>query len=280
MLSLKNLCLLKVSSLQLSCGEDDLPITVGDDLKKCFLFNGSFSGKEEYGYFDNDGYLHQGVNIQVLTIQYAGDGTWAFGFCHSCETCSGSTCDVNGHMKPVKVQFVLKEKETSESEAVFTTIGGLALLAKNHIYRVRWKNRNKQQVVSTVLTVQDGNVPGSSQLMLTTSTVFESGLVISSKLWVHSTLESSPVFKCSVGAEHLRTREIPLFLTEGEATAMEAFRDSFTECGDIDRDGNLTDDEEVESDGDLTDGEEDESDGDLTDDEEEIDGDLNEGEEE
>eukprot|EP00092_Neocalanus_flemingeri_P089568 GFUD01113342.1.p1 GENE.GFUD01113342.1~~GFUD01113342.1.p1 ORF type:complete len:271 (-),score=78.25 GFUD01113342.1:31-843(-) len=269
MLSLKNLCLLKVSSLQLSCGEDDLPITVGDDLKKCFLFNGSFSGKEEYGYFDNDGYLHQGVNIQVLTIQYAGDGTWAFGFCHSCETCSGSTCDVNGHMKPVKVQFVLKEKETSESEAVFTTIGGLALLAKNHIYRVRWKNRNKQQVVSTVLTVQDGNVPGSFQLVLSTKAVvktvtatgLESRSKLLAKLCVNYTLESPPVFKCSVVGKQSfadqRTREIPLFLTEGQA--MEAF----TECGCIDDEEDLTDDEEDE---DLTDEEED---GDLTDEEEE-----------
>eukprot|EP00092_Neocalanus_flemingeri_P024725 GFUD01026814.1.p1 GENE.GFUD01026814.1~~GFUD01026814.1.p1 ORF type:complete len:263 (+),score=76.90 GFUD01026814.1:52-840(+) len=262
MLSLKNLCLLKVSSLKLSYEEEDVPKTLGNELKKMFLFNGSFFGQDEYVYNDNNLVERQGVKELVLTIQYQGDGTWAIGICHKCETCSGRTCDGTGHgehEKPGKVQFVLKENETSESEAVFTTVRGLSGRAMGLIDFVR-KNNHKQQQVSTVLSVQDGNVPGSSQLMLTTSTVFESGLVISSKLWVHSTLESSPVFKCSVGAEHLRTREIPLFLTEGEATAMEAFRDSFTECGYFDRDGNLTDDEEDESDRDLTDDEEQESD--------------------
>eukprot|EP00092_Neocalanus_flemingeri_P029917 GFUD01032483.1.p1 GENE.GFUD01032483.1~~GFUD01032483.1.p1 ORF type:complete len:263 (+),score=76.65 GFUD01032483.1:51-839(+) len=262
MLSLKKLCLLRVSSLKLAYEEDDVPKPLGEDLKKMDLFNGSFFGDEYFYYYDNNLVERQGEREQMLTIQYQGDGTWAFGICLKCDTCGGRTCDGTGHgeqMKPGKVQFVLEENETSESEAVFTTVRGLSGSGMLMIDLVRWKNRNEQQV-STVLSVQDGNVPGSSQLLLTTSAVFESELVISSKLWVNSTLDSSPVFKCSVGAEHLRIREIPLFLTEGEATAMEAFRDSFTECGYIDRDGNLTDDEEVESDIDLSDDEEQESD--------------------
>eukprot|EP00092_Neocalanus_flemingeri_P024724 GFUD01026813.1.p1 GENE.GFUD01026813.1~~GFUD01026813.1.p1 ORF type:complete len:283 (+),score=80.49 GFUD01026813.1:52-849(+) len=265
MLSLKNLCLLKVSSLKLSYEEEDVPKTVGNELKKMFLFNGSFFGQDEYVYNDNNLVERQGVKELVLTIQYQGDGIWAIGLCHKCETCSGRTCDGSGHwehVKPGKVQFELKENETSDSEAVFTTVRGLSGRAAGLIDLVRGMNREH---VSTVLSVQDGNVPGSSQLMLTTSAVCESGLVFSSKLWVTSTLESSPVFKCSFGGKWsfgglMRIREIPLFLSEGEATAMEAFRDSFIECGYIDRDGNLTDEEEVESAGDLTDDEEQESD--------------------
>eukprot|EP00092_Neocalanus_flemingeri_P024722 GFUD01026811.1.p2 GENE.GFUD01026811.1~~GFUD01026811.1.p2 ORF type:complete len:277 (+),score=89.37 GFUD01026811.1:52-882(+) len=274
MLSLKNLCLLKVSSLKLPYEEEDVPKTVGNELKKMFLFNGSFFGQDEYVYNDNNLVERQGVKELVLTIQYQGDGIWAIGLCHKCETCSGRTCDGTGHWeheKPGKVQFELKENETSESEAVFTTVRGLSGRAAGWIDFLRWKNRDKQQV-STVLSVQAGNVPGSGQLVLSTKAVFETGEVISSKLWVDSTVESSPVFKCSVGlkwsfTDLMRTREIPLLLTEGPVTAMEAFRDSITECGYIDRDGDLTDDEEEESDGDLTD-EEEESDRDLTDDEE------------
>eukprot|EP00092_Neocalanus_flemingeri_P036100 GFUD01039304.1.p1 GENE.GFUD01039304.1~~GFUD01039304.1.p1 ORF type:complete len:269 (+),score=87.21 GFUD01039304.1:52-858(+) len=268
MLSLKNLCLLKVSSLKLPYEEEDVPKTLGNELKKMFLFNGSFFGQDEYVYNDNNLVERQGVKELVLTIQYQGDGIWAIGLCHKCETCSERTCDGSGHLehvKPGKVQFELKENETSDSEAVFTTVRGLSGRDAGVIDLVRKNRRDKQQQVSTVLSVQDGNVPGSGQLLLTTSAVFESGAVISYKLWVNSTLESSPVFKCSVGGKWsfgglMRTREIPLFLSEGEATAMEAFRDSFTECGYIDSDGDLTEDEEEESDGDLNDDEEQESD--------------------
>eukprot|EP00092_Neocalanus_flemingeri_P029916 GFUD01032482.1.p1 GENE.GFUD01032482.1~~GFUD01032482.1.p1 ORF type:complete len:255 (-),score=68.92 GFUD01032482.1:86-850(-) len=254
MLSLKNLCLLKVSSLQLSY-EEGVPKNLGNELKKMSLFNGSFFRQDKYVYNDNNLVVRQGVKELVLTIQYQGDGIWAIGLCHKCETCSGRTCDGSRHWeheKPGKVQFELKENETSESEAVFTTVRGLSGRAAGWIDFLRWKNRDKQQV-STVLSVQDGNVPGSGQLVLTSSAAFESGLVISAKLWVDSTLEGSPVFKCSFGerwsaGDLMLAREIPLLLTEGPVTAVEAFRDSFTECGYFGGDGDLTDGEDEEID--------------------------------
>eukprot|EP00092_Neocalanus_flemingeri_P089571 GFUD01113345.1.p1 GENE.GFUD01113345.1~~GFUD01113345.1.p1 ORF type:complete len:249 (-),score=65.67 GFUD01113345.1:240-986(-) len=247
MLSLKNLCLLKVSSLKISYEEDDVPKTLGKDLKKMLLFNGSFFGQDEYFnyYYDNNLVVRQVEREQMLTIQYQGDGIWAFSFCQKCDTCGGRTCDGTGHGdqgKPKKVQFVLKENETSDSEAAFSTIRGWSARDTRMIEELRRMNWDEQQQVSTVLSVQVGNVPGSSQLVLSSSVAFESGLVISAKLWVDSALEGSPVFKRSFGGKWsdgdlMRTREIPLLLTEGPVTAVEAFRDSITGCGYFGGDG-------------------------------------------
>eukprot|EP00092_Neocalanus_flemingeri_P029915 GFUD01032481.1.p1 GENE.GFUD01032481.1~~GFUD01032481.1.p1 ORF type:complete len:253 (-),score=77.15 GFUD01032481.1:86-844(-) len=252
MLSLKKLCLLRVSSLKLAYEEDDVPKPLGEELEKMYIFNGSFFGQV---YFYNL-VARQGEIEQMLTIQYQGDGVWAFSFCQKCDTCGGPTCDGTGHMdweKPEKVQFVLKENETSDSEAAFSTVMGLSDRATRMMDLVIWKKWDKQQQVSTVLSVQDGNVPGSSQLVLSSSVAFESGLVNSAKLWVDSTLEGSPVFKRSFGekwsdGDLMLAREIPLLLTECPVLAVEAFRDSITECGYFGGHGDLNEGEDEESD--------------------------------
>eukprot|EP00092_Neocalanus_flemingeri_P089567 GFUD01113341.1.p1 GENE.GFUD01113341.1~~GFUD01113341.1.p1 ORF type:complete len:253 (-),score=63.88 GFUD01113341.1:84-842(-) len=248
MLSLRNLCLLKVSSLKLSYEEGEVPKTLANDLKKMILFNGSFFGHEEYVYNynvynENDIVERQAVEDHVLTIQYQGDGIWAFGICHKFDPCTGRICDGNGHCgkKPERLQFVLEENKTCESEAVFSIVRGFSKFRAGWLVDLmREKNRDKQQV-STVLTVENGKVPDSVQLMLTTSAVLKTGQVIRCKIWVNSTLESSPVFQYSVTVG-VQSREINLFLTESQVTAKEAFPEAITECEFID--GDWTDDEE------------------------------------
>eukprot|EP00092_Neocalanus_flemingeri_P034779 GFUD01037851.1.p1 GENE.GFUD01037851.1~~GFUD01037851.1.p1 ORF type:complete len:185 (+),score=29.81 GFUD01037851.1:353-907(+) len=182
MLSLRSLCLLKVSSLKLSYKEDEVPYTLVTELKKMLLFNGNFFGQEEYAYFAGWVWDNKALKEHVLTIQYQGDGTWAFGICHMCNRCSDRTCDGNEHCgkKPERSQFVLMENKTCDSQAVFKIARGLS-----RFNAMRWIDgrihREKRQV-STLLTVEHGNVlgqPDSGQLVLTTSAGVEKRSVAS-----------------------------------------------------------------------------------------------------
>eukprot|EP00092_Neocalanus_flemingeri_P016627 GFUD01017988.1.p1 GENE.GFUD01017988.1~~GFUD01017988.1.p1 ORF type:complete len:310 (+),score=78.24 GFUD01017988.1:200-1129(+) len=294
MLSLRSLSLLKVSSLKLSFKEDEVPYTLVTELKQMLLFNGNFFGQEEYAYFAGWVWDNKGLKEHVLTIQYQGDGTWAFGICHMCDRCSDRTCDSNEHCgkKPERLQFVLKEKKTCDSQAVFKIVRGLS-----RFNAMRWIDgrihREKRQV-STLLTVEHGNVPGqpdSGHLVLTTSAVRESGDEISCKLWVNSTSGSSPVFQCSATVrispellqtgepDLLQTEEIPLHLTECQVAAKEAFPETVPECELLDE--NLADGEEDVDDEEWFDGEEETDDEAMTDGEEETDDEaMTDGEEE
>eukprot|EP00092_Neocalanus_flemingeri_P039136 GFUD01042598.1.p1 GENE.GFUD01042598.1~~GFUD01042598.1.p1 ORF type:complete len:314 (+),score=83.41 GFUD01042598.1:352-1293(+) len=285
MLSLRSLCLLKVSSLKLSYKEDEVPYTLVTELKQMLLFNGNFFGQEEYFYFG------LAIKEHVLTIQYQGDGTWAFGICHMWDRCTDRTCDGNKHCgkRPERLQFVLKEKQTCDSQAVFKIVRGLSRfrLIGGRIYRGK-------REVSTVLTVEHANVPGqpdSGHLVLTTSAVRESGDEISCKLWVNSTSGSSPVFRCSATVrispellqtgepDLLQTGEIPLHLTECQVAAKEAFPETVHKCELLDE--NLADGEEDVDDEEWFDGEEETDDEAMTDGEEETDDEaMTDGEEE
>eukprot|EP00092_Neocalanus_flemingeri_P016624 GFUD01017985.1.p1 GENE.GFUD01017985.1~~GFUD01017985.1.p1 ORF type:complete len:258 (+),score=45.34 GFUD01017985.1:224-997(+) len=249
MLSLRSICLLKVSYLKLSFKEDEVPYTLVTELKQMLLFNGNFFGQEEYFYW------FKAIKEHVLTIQYQGDGTWAFGICHVCDRCAFGICHVcdrytdrtcygNKHCgkRPERLQFVLHEKQTCDSQAVFEIVRGLARFSA-----MRWIDgkihREKRQVstISTVLTVEHANVPGqpdSGQLVLTTSAVMESGKEFSCKLWVNSTSGSSPVFQCSATVRRspelllpdlFQSEDIPLHLTECQVAAKEAFPETVPE---------------------------------------------------
>eukprot|EP00092_Neocalanus_flemingeri_P039138 GFUD01042600.1.p1 GENE.GFUD01042600.1~~GFUD01042600.1.p1 ORF type:complete len:295 (+),score=67.94 GFUD01042600.1:352-1236(+) len=293
MLSLRSLCLLKVSSLKLSYKEDEVPYTLVTELKQMLLFNGNFFGQEEYFYFG------LAIKEHVLTIQYQGDGTWAFGICHMWDRCTDRTCDGNKHCgkRPERLQFVLKEKQTCDSQAVFKIVRGLSRfrLIGGRIYRGK-------REVSTVLTVEHADVPGqpdSGRLVLTTSAVMESGEEITCKLWVNSTSGSSPVFWCSatvrispdllqtglinlarsdlIWPDLLRTEEIPLHLTECQVAAKEVFPETVPEpeCEFLDGEEDVDDEEWLqwfEVDGEaMTDSEEETDDEAMTDGEEEAD---------
>eukprot|EP00092_Neocalanus_flemingeri_P016626 GFUD01017987.1.p1 GENE.GFUD01017987.1~~GFUD01017987.1.p1 ORF type:complete len:324 (+),score=106.69 GFUD01017987.1:276-1247(+) len=295
MLSLRSICLLKVSSLKLSFKEDEVPSTLVTELKQMLLFNGNFFGQEEYVYFDGWVWDNKALKEHVLTIQYQGDGTWAFGICHVCDHCSDRTCDGNKHCgkKPERLQFVLKEKQTCDSQAVFKIVRGLS-----RFNAMRWIDgrihREKRQV-STLLTVEHGNVlgqPDSGQLVLATSAVMESGEEISCKLSVNSTSgsSSSPVFQCSATVRIspellqtgesglLQTGETPLHLTECQVAAKEAFPETVPKCELLDE--NLADGEDVD-DEEWFDGEEETDDEAVTDGEEETDDEaMTDGEEE
>eukprot|EP00092_Neocalanus_flemingeri_P107984 GFUD01138608.1.p1 GENE.GFUD01138608.1~~GFUD01138608.1.p1 ORF type:complete len:255 (+),score=43.62 GFUD01138608.1:192-956(+) len=246
MLSLRSICLLKVSSLKLSFKEDEVPSTLVTELKQMLLFNGNFFGQEEYVYTAGLVRVNKALKEHVLTIQYQGDGTWAFGICHVCDRCTDRTCDGNKHCgkRPERLQFVLHEKQTCDSQAVFEIVRGLARFSAI----TQWKGKihgEKRQVstISTVLTVEHANVPGqpdSGQLVLTTSAVMESGkeLTFSCKLWVNSTSGSSPVFQCSATvrrspelllADLFQSDEILLHLTECQVAAKEAFPETVPE---------------------------------------------------
>eukprot|EP00092_Neocalanus_flemingeri_P011015 GFUD01011860.1.p1 GENE.GFUD01011860.1~~GFUD01011860.1.p1 ORF type:complete len:327 (+),score=95.13 GFUD01011860.1:273-1253(+) len=298
MLSLRSICLLKVSSLKLSFKEDEVPYTLVTELKQMLLFNGNFFGQEEYVYFAGWVWVNKALKEHVLTIQYQGDGTWAFGICHVCDRCTDRTCDGNKHCgkRPERLQFVLQEKQTCDSQAVFKIVRGLARFSAI----TQWKGKihgEKRQVstISTVLTVEHANVPGqpdSGQLVLTTSAVMESGkeLTFSCKLWVNSTSGSSPVFQCSktvrISPELLQTGEsgllqtgeIPLHLTECQVAAKEAFPETVSKCELLDE--NLADGEDVD-DEEWFDGEEETDDEAVTDGEEETEDEaMTDGEEE
>eukprot|EP00092_Neocalanus_flemingeri_P085025 GFUD01106904.1.p1 GENE.GFUD01106904.1~~GFUD01106904.1.p1 ORF type:complete len:285 (+),score=83.32 GFUD01106904.1:51-905(+) len=271
MLSLRNLCLLKVSSLKVSYGADEIPSTLAAELKKMLLFNGNFFGQEEYVGNPFSVIEHQALKEHVLTIQYQGEDTWAFGICNKCSTCSHRTCygGLCGK-KPERMQFVLKEGKTSGSDAVFALSRGLSRYADEEIHDVRG------QPVSAVLSVENGNVPDSGQLVFSSSAVvLETGEEIICKFLVNSNIGSSPVFKRSFTWGG--TWEIPLILTECQVTAKDAFPEPVTKCEYIDEDLNDTEEEtdddsgeeEESDDGNLTDSEEESDDGDLTDSEEE-----------
>eukprot|EP00092_Neocalanus_flemingeri_P022216 GFUD01024095.1.p1 GENE.GFUD01024095.1~~GFUD01024095.1.p1 ORF type:complete len:265 (-),score=77.90 GFUD01024095.1:78-872(-) len=243
--SLRTLCLLKVSSLKLSYEAGDIPITLNDELKMMLLFNGHFFGEEIDFYAD----LFEGVievlKEQVLTVQYQGEGTWAFGICHKCDTCSEQTCDGEGRCgkQPEKLHFVVKENKTCDSAAVFAIVRGLSRFSSTGFYDGLMKKYKASKQVSTVLSVETGNVPDSGQLVFSSSLVLETGQEVICKFQVNSTLDDSPVFKYSrtVGDQG---REIPLLLTECQVPAMEAFPEPVTACEYIDGDLTVSQDEE------------------------------------
>eukprot|EP00092_Neocalanus_flemingeri_P015153 GFUD01016370.1.p1 GENE.GFUD01016370.1~~GFUD01016370.1.p1 ORF type:complete len:255 (-),score=65.98 GFUD01016370.1:55-819(-) len=243
MLSLRSLCLLKVSSLKLSYEASEIPSTLTDELKKMQLFNGNFCGQEVIFFLEDtmEGFIeHQGLTEYVLTIQYQGEGTWALGICYKCDTCNGM-CDGEGRCgkQPEKLQFVLEEKKTCDSDAVFDILRGLRRFGSN--------KRKVSKQVTTVLSVVNGNGPDSGLLVFSTTRVLVTGKERIAKFQVNSTLDDSPVFKYSVTYGDL-TWGGPLVLTECQVTAMEAFPEPVTECGYIEEEGDI--------DGDLTDSDE------------------------
>ena len=147
MLTLKSICFLRVSSLNLSY--EDLPGDLPVELKKMEKFNGHFFLDEP----SND-------KKAVLSIQYQGNGDWSFQVCSQYEKCT-SSCQFGECQKKPELfqQLVLKEKKTSAS--VFGNLKGLLTFGMSGCWAERMlRSRSSvgdidQRAVSITLEVED-----------------------------------------------------------------------------------------------------------------------------
>ena len=148
MLTLKSICLLKVSQLDLPY--DGIPKTLSVELIKMKCFNGNFFGShgEEENYSKKT----------VLTIQYLGEKTWAFQMNYT--TLGGGPEEL--------FDFVFQEDKPLKTG--FSICRGLSSFGY-----AGWSKENDKQAVSTVLAV-DKECPG--KLVFKTTRKKEGGFKI------------------------------------------------------------------------------------------------------
>ena len=141
MLSLRNLCFLKVSSLKLP--HHDIPVPLRAELEKMDIFNGNFSVVECQDY-----------KKTVITIQFMGEGTWAFQIRCSRSNCIFCNEDKGCDKKSSLNFFVVEEGKAFEADLSVCK----ALINVGHVELYFDPDRDRQRL-SALFNV-DKSVPG------------------------------------------------------------------------------------------------------------------------
>jgi len=191
MLSLKKLCLLKVSSLQLPF--DELPMELSSEIRKMQIFNGNFYGPDEYS---------------VITIQYQGDETWQFWIKYW----------RNRHL----LSIVIKEDQSCMIPSA--TICGLSNFGLFGIV-----DRNKKPI-PTVLRVERGPDSDTLIIRTTLSPVEPNFMEVTNKFIMNNTENPRTVSHVmTLGSPGWTSPEMPLVLHEGQVSAKDAYPQPFVD---------------------------------------------------
>jgi len=151
MLTLKKICLLKVTRLNLTY--DDIPLDLQTELKKMKKFSGHFVGNDQKNY----------EKKSSMTVQYMGDKQWQFHVSHTWNTCSKENCSAYmatrrfgndcRKRKQGVVEFLLEEdKEVLSGAVAWKALAGFGpSFSVDEIMRPYYN----EDLASTVLTVEE-----------------------------------------------------------------------------------------------------------------------------
>ena len=153
MLTLKNICFLRVFSLSLPY--EDLPGHLPEELRKMEKFNGNFFIDES----------SKGKKT-VLTIQYQGDGDWSFQVCTKFEQCT-SSCHFGKCLKKPELFSRIVLKENKSSTSVMANFKGLlAVGTSGHVERILRSSARDKIVRSMTIQVEEDTETSSDKLRI------------------------------------------------------------------------------------------------------------------